>query len=141
MVKKEELHQYFKNNASKPREVVIKDVVNKFGINQDDAGEFYTKWRSEFMKALKSNGKSKDVMVEQISNLPQEEISKKESQINLLKPVNMVGSYGNYTFDEKGVKIAAFDEYLSKNKTEEALEALEIWEEYYGNADAKGGNL
>lgn len=52
-------------------------------------------------------------------------------EITKLIPVVMLGKHGRYMFDENGVKAASFEEFISKDKIDETLEALEIWERSY----------
>jgi len=60
------------------------------------------------------------------------EVEKEDVLITNLVPVVMQGKYGRYTFDKDGVKAYLFEELISKEKVEEAREALSIWERCYG---------
>ena len=54
-------------------------------------------------------------------------------EITRLVPVVMQGKYGEYQFAKEGVKNISNEDFISKDKMDEALEALEIWERCYGN--------
>lgn len=53
-------------------------------------------------------------------------------EVTMLIPVVMKGKYGSYHFNKDGVKATPYADFISKDKMEESLEALEIWERCYG---------
>ena len=53
-------------------------------------------------------------------------------EVTRLIPVIMSGKHGIYKFDKDGVKATLNEDCISKDKMDEALEALEIWERCYG---------
>ena len=56
-------------------------------------------------------------------------------EVTRLIPVTMRGKHGLYNFDKDGVKITANEGYISKDKTDEALEALKVWERCYSHQE------
>ena len=60
------------------------------------------------------------------------EVAEELFEITRLVPVIMKGTHGSYHFSKDGVKATLHEELISKEKMDEALEALEIWERCYG---------
>lgn len=58
-------------------------------------------------------------------------------EITRLVPVVMQGKYGEYQFAKEGVKNISNEDFISKDKMDEALEALEIWERCYENGSTQ----
>jgi hypothetical protein len=56
-------------------------------------------------------------------------------EVTRLVPVVMIGTHGSYHFGKDGVRVVPNETFISKEKMDEALEALEVWERCYG----KGG--
>jgi hypothetical protein len=152
VTKQEVLNKYFTANSGMSKEKAIANVIEKFKVTESTAYTYYVKWRKEFMKvgtALINNGKRVPAIEkEEFKNLgkeskvtPVEETEPTKSniplsdparpQINRLIPVHMVGKYGDYKFSPEGVQIIPCDDFLSNEKNEESLEALEVWGEYY----------
>ncbi|MFT5871134.1 MAG: hypothetical protein ACI8WT_000032 [Clostridium sp.] len=66
-----------------------------------------------------------------INSVKTEKVREDIFEITKLIPVVMVGKHGRYTFDKYGVKAYPFEEFIRKEKVDESLEALEIWERSY----------
>jgi hypothetical protein len=60
------------------------------------------------------------------------EVAEELFEVTRLIPVVMKGTHGSYHFGKDGVKATLHEELISKEKMDEALEALEIWERCYG---------
>ena len=86
----------------------VKEIINPKveGIN----------WKVDAINPVKSEKEKEDILV-----------------VSRLIPVIMQGKYGEYRFAKEGVKNTPNEDFISKDKMDEALEALEIWERCYGN--------
>lgn len=59
--------------------------------------------------------------------------AKEDIFVTKLIPVVMKGKHGSYEFGKDGVKSIPYgDEFINKDKMDEAMEALEIWKNFYG---------
>jgi len=59
-------------------------------------------------------------------------------KVTQLVPLVMLGKHGRYKFEKEGVRAYLLGEFISKEKMDEARQALEIWERYYGE---EGGQV
>jgi hypothetical protein len=58
-------------------------------------------------------------------------------EVKRLVPVVMQGIHGLYNFSKNGVYSTPQEGFISKERTDEALEAYEIWERCYGGSNAE----
>lgn len=153
-IDKESLNAFFDVHSKLDKNLTITEAMRTFGSTESTTTTYYYQWKKEFMKAsedadklpiTEKNSPMATVVIKEESaqdtgvisaevaaKIIEEALEDEVVQINRLKPVLMVGRYGDYNFSDEGVKITPADEFLSKGKCEEALEALEIWEEHYG---------
>ena len=78
------------------------------------------KWKADVINPIETDKEKEDILV-----------------ISRLVPVVMEGKYGEYRFFKDGVKNSPNEDFISKDKMDEALEALEIWERCYGNGSTQ----
>ena len=77
-------------------------------------------WKVDAINPVKTEKEKEDILV-----------------VSRLVPVIMKGKYGEYQFAKEGVKNTPNEDFISKDKMDEALEALEIWERCYGNGSTQ----
>ena len=85
----------------------VKEIINPKveGIN----------WKVDVINPVETEKEKEDILV-----------------VSRLVPVVMIGKHGTYNFETDGVKVVSCEEFLTKGKMDEALEALAIWARCYG---------
>ena len=122
------------------------DIINK-EISDIVSNDFSESKKNFIEKSEKITSEAKETAAkrteELISSINEtiysvETDKKKEDifEVTRLVPIVMQGKYGDYRFTKEGVKATPYEDFISKDKMEESMEALEIWERCYG----KGGS-
>ncbi|MBU3126772.1 hypothetical protein [Clostridium tagluense] len=119
---------------AKGKEVFDKNKDKIFDEAMENATQRTEKLISEVKEIINPKVEGINWKADVISQL---EVDKEKEDVFItnLIPVVMKGKHGSYKFDKDGVKATLHEEFITKNKIDEALEALEIWERCYG----KGG--
>jgi|GEM_PF-4820533 len=121
------------SKTEKPTELNIEKIVSQaFAENRNKLVESSEKIISETKKnALDDEGiKRKEEVMKPIKDI--EVVDENELfEVTKLIPVVMRGKHGRYFFDKDGVKATLNEDFISKEKMEEAQEALKIWEQCY----------
>jgi len=133
MSKLESIKKYLSENEGKEKQVLIKDICEKFDVKGKSAEIYYYQWKKEFTGSDECIPKEENIVAplpkqEKIKekiiiphdvkplNADEEEVFKK-SKIKIVK-ADLKGEYGEYQITEEGVKVG---EELFKN--EDDLEA------------------
>ena len=91
--------------------IIEKDEFKALGEEQIAAESKEIKWKVDEMKSV--------------------EVEEKLFEVTKLIPVKMEGQYGIYDFSKEGVTGPSNEEFISKDKMAESLEAFIIWERCY----------
>ena len=128
MSKLENIKKYLNENEGKEKQVLIKDICEKFDVKEKSAEIYYYQWKKEFTGSNECIPKEERI----IDLLPKQEKIKekiiiphdvkplnadkevvfKESKIKIVT-ANLKGEYGEYQITEEGVKVG---EELFKNE-------------------------
>lgn len=128
MSKLENIKKYLSENEGKEKQVLIKDICEKFDVTKKSAEIYYYQWKKEFtgsdecipkeektvvLEPKEEKIKEKIIIPHDIKpiNTDEEEVFKK-SKIKIVK-ADLKGEYGEYKITEEGVKVG---EELFKNE-------------------------
>ena len=124
MKKIDEIYKFINENAEYRKETIIKKVVKRFNISQEDAQDYYYKWKKEFMKGANCVPKNPKGDLQ----LEEKEEPKKEKLINndlkIEQATFIKGKYGLYI--KQGKKVIAGDEVFRSIEDLEAYKKKEV---------------
>ncbi|MBU3098357.1 MULTISPECIES: sigma-70 family RNA polymerase sigma factor [Clostridium] len=112
--------------ANKITEVADKSPIKQVIVNKNITPG-WGKINEEFEEEVKDMDAKNKERKEIVSNEDDDIF-----EVTKLVPVVMKGKHGTYNFDKSGVKSTPTENFISKDKMDEALEALAIWERCYG---------
>lgn len=120
MSKLENIKKYLSENEGKEKQVLIKDICEKFDVKNKSAEIYYYQWKKEFTGsdecipkeekiivplAKQEETKEKIIIPHDIKpiNADQEDVFKK-SKLKIVT-ANLKGEYGEYQITEEGVRV------------------------------------
>lgn len=131
-----EILKSYKKNLNMPecktineiKETDIEPTVPELNIEKIVSDAFAENKKKLFKNSEKITSEPNECATKRTEELKKEDVF----IVNRLIPVVMKGKYGEYKFEKDGVIGTPSEKFISKDKVDEAMEALAIWERCYG---------